>query len=218
MAAEALAALAGETRVLESGVIDLTAGLEAAWRRVDRKTRQDIQLARTTLRFEADAADLDGAYVLHAAQSRRWRGHAPLPLELSRRLLEARGADTAGPVARLFAARDAGGLVSAALALDHPRETLVWWSGTHPHGRARQAFAFLMWSIAAWAAAAGRARVNLGASPGLDPVADFKRSLGAAAVAYPVRWLDAQAASPAGRAIAALQRWRRRGRAIGRRA
>src|SRR5258706_16350708 len=77
VAAEALAALAGETRVLESGVIDLTAGLEAAWRRVDRKTRQDIQLARTPLRFEADAADLDGAYVLPAPPPRRWRGHAP---------------------------------------------------------------------------------------------------------------------------------------------
>lgn len=212
-APEVLAALPGETRMLESGVIGLASGLEAAWRRVDRKTRQAIQNARAGLRFDQDAGALDAAYALHAAQSRRWHGHAPLPLELSRRLLAAGGGET--PVARLFTTRDARGLLSAACALDHPRETLVWWSGTHPDGRARQAFAFLLWSIAEWAAAAGRERVNLGASPGLGPVADFKRSLGATPVAYPVRWFDASSASPAGRLLAAAQRWRRRGREIG---
>jgi hypothetical protein len=215
VAPDALAGLPGETRMLESGVIDLGGGLEVAWRRVDRKTRQEIQHARAGLRFDEDAGALEAAYALHAAQSRRWRGHAPLPLELSRRLLavDPRGSGT--PPARLFTARDARGLLSAAFALDHPRETLVWWSGTHTEGRARQAFGFLLWSIAEWAAAAGRERLNLGASPGLDPVAAFKRSLGAAPIAYPVRWLDASGAPLAGRVVAAVQRWRRRGRAVG---
>ena len=216
VAGAALAELPGETRVLESAVIDCSSGLDDAWRRVDRKTRQDIRRARAALRFEEDPGALDAAYALHAAQSRRWRGHAPLPLELSRRLLAANGGGA--PPARVFTASDPRGLLSAAFALDHARETLVWWSGTHPEGRARQAFAFLMWSVAEWGAAAGRERVNLGASPGLDPVAAFKRSLGARPVAYPVRWLDASGASAAGRVIAAAQRWRRRGRAIGTRA
>jgi hypothetical protein len=216
VAAEALAGLPGETRVLESAVIELSSGLDAAWRRVDRKTRQDIRHARAALRFEENPAALDAAYTLHAAQSRRWRGHAPLPLELSRRLVAAEG--SGAPPARVFTVCDPRGLLSAAFALDHARETLVWWSGTHPEGRERQAFAFLLWSVVEWAAAAGRERVNLGASPGLDPVAAFKRSLGAQPTAYPVRWLDASGASTAGRVIAAAQRWRRRGRAIGTRA
>lgn len=215
LAPEALAGLPGVTRVLESGVIELSGGHEAAWRRVDRKTRQEIQHARDGLRFDEDAGALDAAYALHAAQSRRWRGHAPLPLELSRRLLAAAPRGNGAPPARLFTARDPRGLLSAAFALDHPRETLVWWSGTHPDGRARQAFGFLLWSIAEWALSAGRERLNLGASPGLDPVASFKRSLGAAPIAYPVRWLDASGASLAGRVVAAAQRWRRRGRALG---
>ena len=171
--AAALEIPAGETRTLDSAVVDLTGGVPAAWRRVDRKTRQDIQRARERgLWFGEDPERCDEAWGLHAAQARGRRGPAPLPLELSRRLI-ARG------VARLFAVGDAGGLLSATLALDHPRETLVWWSGTHPAGRGTHAFPLLLWSVIEWAAGAGRERVNLGASPGLDPVAAFKRSLGA---------------------------------------
>jgi hypothetical protein len=214
-APEVLAALPGETRMLESGVIELGGGIEEAWRRVGRKTRQEIQNTGAGLRFGEEAGALDEAYTLHAAQSRRWRTHAPLPLELSRRLLAGGDGGPDLPIARLFTARDGRGLLSAAFALDHGRETLVWWSGTHPEGRAREAFGFLLWSIARWAAAGGRERVNLGASPGLDPVAAFKRSLGAVPVAYPVRWFDASGASAAGRLLALAQRWRRRGRAIG---
>lgn len=215
VAADALAGLPGVTRMLESGVIDLDRGIEAAWRRVDRKTRQEILHTRAALRFDEDAGALEAAYALHVAQSRRWRGHTPLPLELSRRLLAAAPGGGGPPMARLFTARDARGLLSAAFALDHARETLVWWSGTHAEGRAREAFGFLLWSIAEWALSAGRERLNLGASPGLDPVAAFKRSLGVTPLAYPVRWLDASGASLAGRAVAAAQRWRRRGRALG---
>ena len=208
-----LARLPGTTTRLESAVVDLGAGLETAWRRADRKTRQEIARARSHLRVEEDPGALEAAYALHAAQSRRWPTHTLMPIELSRRLL-ARGPD-APPAARLFATRDARGLLSAAFALDHAREVLVWWSGTHPDGRPHQAFALLLWSIVEWAASVGRARVNLGSSPGLDSVAAFKRSLGATPLAYPVRWFDAGAASVVGRALAAAQRWRGRARARG---
>ncbi|HEY6867835.1 MAG TPA: GNAT family N-acetyltransferase [Candidatus Eisenbacteria bacterium] len=213
VAPAALAGLPGETTRLESAVIDLGAGLAAAWRRIDRKARQEITRARAQLRAEEDPGSLETAYALYAAQSRGWAAHTSMPLELSRRLL-ARAGD-APPAARLFTVRDARGPLSAAFALDHAREVLVWWSGTHPEGRSRQAFGLLLWSIVEWAAAAGRVRVNLGANPGLDAVAAFKRSLGAEPLAWPIRWLDARAASLAGRALAGVQRWRGRARARG---
>ena len=214
VAAEAYEIVPGDSLQIESAIVELGGGAPgpgagpaaAAWRRVDRKTRQDIQRARERgLEFAEDAAALDPAWALHAAQASRWSAVTPLPLELSRRLIEL-GA------ARLFTVRDPRGLLSAAFALDHPRETLVWWSGTHPDGRAEHAFALLLWSIVEWAAGAGRERVNLGASPGLDPVAAFKRSLGAAPVAYPVRWIDSGEAPIVGQVVAAAQRWLRRGR------
>jgi GNAT superfamily N-acetyltransferase len=101
------------------------------------------------------------------------------------------------------------------LALDHPRELMPWWSGTHPDARGREAAVLLLASVVEWAARAGRARVNLGGSAGLATVAAFKRALGATAVAYPVRWLDARHASPAGRMIAAAQAALRRRRVRG---
>jgi hypothetical protein len=204
----------GETRTMEGAVVDLAAGVDRIWRGVDRKTRQAIAIARDSgLAFAEEPAALDEAYALHLAQSRRFRGHRPRPLGLSRRLLAA--ADAWGPVARLFTVRDAHGLLTATLALDGPHETLAWWSGSHAAARARHAFAFLLWSIAEWAAVAGRRRLNLGASAGRDPVASFKRSLGARAVPLWVRWVDASAAPPAGRWVAAVQRRMRRGRPLG---
>jgi hypothetical protein len=201
----------GETRMLEASLIELERGAGAPLARVDRKTRRDLRQARDAgLTFAEAPEQLAEAYALHLAQSRAWRGHRPLPLELSRRLLGVGGAGT--PLARLFVVRDGRGLLAATFALDHLRETLVWWSGMHKDGRARHAFPLLMWSVVEWAAARGRARVNLGASAGLDAVADFKDSLGARPFAYPVRWLDAHAAPGAGRLVHAAQGWLRRGR------
>jgi hypothetical protein len=209
----ALAALGGETRALEAAVVELSDGLEAARRRVDRKHRQEIRRAREHgLVFAEEPAALEPAYALHAAQGHRGRWHRALPLELSRRLL--RGGE-AGPPARLFTLRLRGELVSAALALDGPHETFVWWSGTHESGRRLHAFPRLLWDIVEWAAGEGRARVNLGASTGLGQVAAFKHSLGAAGVRYPVRWLDARHAPAAARAIAWAQALLRRRRPRG---
>lgn len=211
-AADALAGVGGETRELVASVIDLAGGLDAARRRIDRKHRQEMRRAQEAgLAFAEDPGALEAAYALHVAQSRAWRGHRALPLALSRRLLAAGPA----PAARLFTLRDGAGLLAGALALDGPHETFVWWSGTHPSGRRRHAFPLLMWHIVEWAAAAGRARVNLGASTGLGAVSSFKQSLGAADVRYPVRWFDARHAPPAARAAAALQAWLRRGRPRG---
>lgn len=210
-AAAALGAVPGETRVFEASVVDLAGGLDAALRRMDRKARQSLRASRERWAFGESPSALEAAYRLHLLQARRWRGHRALPLELSRRLL-AGGGDAP---ARLFTLHDAGGLASAALALDGPHETFVWWSGTHPGGRAGQAFTVLMWGIVEWAAGCGRARVNLGASTGLGAVASFKASLGAEPLRYPVRWLAPAFAPPHARALAALQARLRRDRARG---
>ena len=202
-----LAACGGETRTLEAACVDLAAGIAAARRRMDRKTRQDVRRASRRLRFEEAPAALEEAYALYVRQARHWGAHRPLPLELSRRLLAGDA-----PPARLFTVRDARGLLSATLALDGARETMLWWSGSHPAARHRGAFPFLLWSVVEWAAAAGRARVNLGASAGRSPVAEFKSSFGAHDVRYPVCWLDARYAAPPGRVVAALQNRLRRGR------
>lgn len=208
----AIERVGGETRWLEAAIVELDSGVDGALRRMDRKHRQALQRTREPGLAFAEAPDaLDEAYALHAAQARAWSGHAALPIELSRRLLVAGDP----PVARLFALRDGGGLLAAALALDGPRETFVWWSGTHADARRRLGFTRLLWGIVEWAAEHGRARVNLGASTGLESVASFKQSLGAAGLRYAVRWLDARHAPPLARALAALQaRWRR-GRARG---
>ncbi len=207
----------GTTRTLEASLVELdSGGAEAAWTRVDRKARQDLRHARVAgLAFAEEPAALETAYALHLAQGRGWRGHRPLPLELSRRLVAAGPADA--PVARVFTLRDGRGVVAALLALDHAREILPWWSGLHPDARHRHASGLLLWSVVEWAAAHGRARVNLGGSAGLDPLAAFKRSLGARLLRYPVRWLDAADAPLAGRLAARLQR-RARGRLPGERA
>jgi hypothetical protein len=201
----ALARVPGETRWIEAALVRLAGGPEAARAGVHRKQRQALEHARARgYVFAEEAGALDEAYALHLAQSRRWPGHRPLPLELSRRLLAASSA-AAGPVARLFTLRSPLGLVSATLALDGPHETFAWWSGTHAEGRRTQAFALLLWSAIEWAAAHGRRRFNLGASSGLGAVASFKHALGAERFEYPVRWLDARAAGWAGRAVVALQ-------------
>ena len=202
----------GETRYIEASVVELARGLDAAFARVGRRERGLLRRPSAALAFSDDPAALETSYALHAAQSRHWGGHRVLPLELSRRLL---AAGDAPAVARLFSLRDARGVVSAALALDGPHETFVWWSGTHPDGRAQGAFTLLLWRIVEWAAAHGRKRVNLGASAGLPGVASFKRSLGVTLVRYPVVWLDSRFASAAGRVVARLQSGSWRGRALG---
>jgi hypothetical protein len=214
---EAVGRPSGETRWIGSALVDLGEGLEAAWRRVDRKTRPLVARAGAHgLRFREEPDALAAVYALHVRQARGWRGRRALPLELSRRLIAtapAPGYD--GPPARLFTVRDARGLLCGALVLDHPRDTLVWWSGAHPEARVRGAFAFLMWSVVAWAAERGRDRVNLGASAGLDAIASFKDALGARVHRHAVRWLDAARAGPGARLAARLQARLRRARMRG---
>jgi hypothetical protein len=210
----ALEPVTGETRWFETAVVTLADGLEAAWTRMDRGSRQGIRQAVERVDCAQEPEALEAAYALHVAQSRAWRVHRPLPLELSRRLLEDAG-DGLGPVARLFTARHRGTLVCATLVLDHPCEAMPWWSGADPEARRLHAFPALLWSVVEWAHGAGRARVNLGASESLGSVSAFKDSLGARSERYPVRWLDAAGASAPGRALAALQRRVRANRSRG---
>jgi GNAT acetyltransferase-like protein len=213
-AAPVVESVGGETRAMESAIVDLAGGIEAARARMERRTRQAIRGARARgLAFAEEPGALAEAYALYVRQSRGWRGHRPRPLELSRRLLAPQG--EAAPLARLFTVRDARGLLSATLVLDHAREAMPWWSGTHPDARGREAATLLLGSVVEWAAGAGRARVNLGGSAGLPALAAFKRALGARTELHPVRWLDARHATPAGRALAAVQAALRRGRARG---
>lgn len=211
--AEALARAAepvgGETRWLEASIVDLSQGIDAAAKRVSRKHRQSMRQSRDRgLVFAEEPGALEGVYALHLSQSRAWGAHRPQPLALSRALL-AHGA------ARLFTLRRNGELLSGTLALDGAHESFAWWSGTHPEGRRLNAFPLLLWSVAEWAAGAGRTRFNLGASTGLQMVASFKSALGATTERYPVRWLDARHAPAPARALAALQSFVRRGREFG---
>jgi len=210
----ALATVAGRTRGFEAALLPLAEGLAPLRARMGRKQRQalDHALARPYV-FGEDAGALDAAFALHQSQSSRWGSHQPLPLELSRRLL--RAGPPSAPLARLFTLRSPAGLVAATLALDGPHETFVWWSGTQAEARRHGAFARLLWGVAEWAAARGRARLNLGASTGLPHVATFKSSLGAEGCGYPVRWLEGSHARGPGRWLAALQARRRRGRPMG---
>lgn len=201
----------GETRWVEAATIPLEEGVEGAMRRIERKARQTLQhTLMRPLRFAEEPDVLEQAYALHLSQRSQWGAARALPLELSRRLLTGDP-----PLARMFAVRDARGLLAATLVLDGPRETFLWWSGTHPDGRRSQAFTRLVWGIVEWAAARGRARVDLGASTGLSLVADFKRSLGAASIRYPVRWFAAGRSRGMTHLLARLQERVRRGRPRG---
>jgi hypothetical protein len=207
----ALEPASGETRILETSILDLAEGVEAAWRRVDRDTRYELRRARERgFRLREEPEVLEEVYALHLAQARRWPGHRPLPLELSRRLLAP--GSRAEPIARLFTVRDARGLLCAMFFLDHRREAFGWWSGTRGGLRAQHAMPFLLWSVAQWASDAGRARLNLGGSAGRATLAAFKQALGARVHRYPVRWLDAAGGPWSARLLAALQRRVRRRR------
>lgn len=212
--AQALAHVPGNTRWVATALMPLEHGLEPRRVAMGRKARQALdQASDRGLVFAEDADALEEVYALHVMQSRHWPGHRPLPIELSRRLLAARSAGE--PVARLFTLRSARGLVSGTLALDGAHETFPWWAGTHSEGRRLQAFTLLLWRVAEWAAAHGRRRVNLGASTGLEGVSAFKKALGAEILEYPVHRLDAGNANAAGRLLASVQAWHRRGRTSG---
>lgn len=190
----AFAALPSAVREVEAALLPLDGGLEARRTHMARKQRQALDQALELPFVCAEEPDALGeAYALHVAQSRQWSGHRPLPIELSRRLLQAR--DPRGPVARLYTLRSASGLASATLTLEGAHETFLWWAGTHPRARRASAFLRLVWEIARRAESEGRRRVNLGASIGLPFVAAFKQSLGAEGFTYPVRILDARAAA-----------------------
>jgi len=208
---DALASLPGETRRLPTALVDLSAGPEAAWRRLGRHARQELTAARRLgLAVREDPGAIESAWALHDAQARAWSGHRTPPLELLRRLLAA-----APPLARLFTVGDRAGLLAAVVVLVHRHEWFAWWSGTRPEARRSHAFGLLLWEAAMRAAGEGAARFNVGASADREGVEGFKRSLGAQVTPAVVRWLAPRGGGPWGRAVAALQSRVRRGRARG---
>jgi hypothetical protein len=211
----AVEAASGETRFVETSVMELANGSEAAWRRVDRDVRHELRRARARGLCVAEEPDaLEEAYALHLAQARHWGGYRPLPLDLSRRLLEATSTlgGVAVPLARLYTVRDPRGLICGMFFLDHPREIFAWWSGSRTGPRVQHAIPYLLWTAARRAHDAGRVRLNLGGSLGRATLASFKQALGARVHRYPVRWLDARRGPWAGRFLAGLQQHLRRGR------
>jgi hypothetical protein len=210
----ALAEVPGETRVLATAVVDLSAGVEAAWRRVERHARQEVRAAlRRGLELAEEPGELESAHALYTTQARGWHGHAPLPIELARRLLAP--SPGGAPIGRLFTARDRAGLLSAVLVLAGAHEWFAWWSGSHADARRRHAFGALLWHAAEQAALAGARRFNVGASAAREGVGAFKRSLGAEVRDVRVRWIAPAGAGPVGHLVAALQSRARRGRARG---
>ena len=212
----ALDRVPGHTTRVETALVRLEDGIDAARERLGRRMRQYLRNESRAFAFADEPEALDQAYVLHARQARGYRGFVPLPLELSRRLLgggaPARDPARASmpPLAHLFTLRSAGRLVAATLFLDHPRELFAWWSGISPRARGRHVFPLLLWRAVEWAAAHGRSRVNLGGSAGRASLIAFKEALGAEQVQFPVRWLEPEHARGPGRWVARLQAWRRR--------
>jgi hypothetical protein len=214
---EDLRRVGGETRRFEAAHVALAGTWDALLQRMDRKTRKEMRQARERgLTVTEDDGALTEAYALYRAQAKIWPAHRPMPLELLRRLLRPDlGGAEEDRGARLFAVRSPRGVLAATLALDGARETMLWWSGSHPDARAAHAFPMLLGAVMEWAHARGRERVNLGASAGLEPLHAFKESLGATAFTYPVRWLDARYAHGPGRAVGWVQARLRRGRPRG---
>jgi hypothetical protein len=203
---EAIAQPAGETRVLTTAIVGLEGGIEEVWRRLDRRSRQDLAAGARLAVAEAPGR-IEEAFALHAARWRAWGAAHAIPLELSRRLLADEPDD---PLARLFTISDGRGVLAAVLVLTGRHEWFAWWSGARDEARRRHGFGALLWAVAARAADAGATRFNVGASAGRESVEGFKRSLGARLVRTPVRWLDASESGALGRSVSALQeRWRR---------
>jgi N-acetylglutamate synthase-like GNAT family acetyltransferase len=208
---DAATPVSGETLWSATAVVELAAGIEAAREHMGRRMRQYVRNESRGLTFAEEPEALETVHALHQRMARQWTAHRPLPLELSRRLLE-RGA------ARLYTLRSERRLLCGCLFLDHPRERFAWWSGIHHEARGRHVFHLLLWLSVERAAEEGVRRVNLGGSAGRASLTSFKEALGAREVRVPVRWLDAAHGSWTARAVAGLQAWRRRGRPRGERA
>ena len=167
---------------------------EAIESRLDRDARHSYRRAQASgLAFAEEPEALEEVYALYVAQSRRWRGHRPLALELSRRLIAARGSNGSGPVARLFTARDGRRLLVGILVLEHPRGALLVVERLAP-GRARTArvpVADAAASPQTRRAAASRASTSA-AAPGFPASRRSGARSARADVSYPVCWLDAR--------------------------
>ena len=161
-------------REMDTHVIDVAA-VEGGYRRSAERSLRAADSAGVRVRIETDDAAYDRLAAMHASQVRNWPGIEPY----SRDLIVA-VAETFGPDARLYVARQDGQALAACLCLEHEgREIHPWVSGALPSSRESGAFHLIVDTALREARARGVATWHFGGSGGDAGVAFFKESFGA---------------------------------------
>jgi len=168
-------ALASGITTGQTHVIDLAPGAAAIIAGLHRESRRVLRQAeRSGVTIEEDAEALPAVHRLYLGQARSWPGHRPYPLAFLEALVR-----HPSRFARFLVARRAGSVEAGILVLSGGGESFVWWSGAERGSRQSLSYPSLMRRAMEGACAAGEARLNLGASGGLERLEHFKRSLGA---------------------------------------
>ena len=161
-------------RDMDSHVIDLKA-LNSRYRRSAERSLRAAQTAGVTVSIEHGPVAYDLLAEMHASQVKNWRGIEPY----SRTVIGA-VADTFGPDARLYVARQDGQALAACLCLEHEgREIHPWVSGALPSARESGAFHLIVDTGLQDAMQRGFRFWHFGGSGGEPGIAFFKESFGA---------------------------------------
>jgi hypothetical protein len=168
-------ALASSITTGQTHVIDLAPGAAAIIAGLHRESRRVLRQAeRSGVTIEEDAEALPAVHRLYLRQAKSWSGHRPYPLAFLEAFVR-----HPSRFARLLVARRAGRVEAGILVLSGGGESFVWWSGAARTSRQSLSYPSLMSRALECACSAGEARLNLGASGGLERLEHFKRSLGA---------------------------------------
>jgi len=159
----------------QTHVIDLAPGAAAIIAGLHRESRRVLRQAeRSGVTIEEDVEALPAVHRLYLGQAKSWPGHRPYPLAFLEALVR-----HPSRFARVLVARRAGSVEAGILVLSGGGESFVWWSGAARDSRQSLSYPSLMRRAMECACAVGDARLNLGASGGLERLEHFKRSLGA---------------------------------------
>jgi hypothetical protein len=159
----------------QTHVVDLAPGAAAIIAGLHRESRRVLRQAeRWGITIEEDAEALPAVHRLYIDQAKSWPDHRPYPLAFLEALVR-----HPSRFARLLVARRVGRVEAGILVLSGGGESFVWWSGAARSSRQSLSYPSLMRRAMECACSAGEARLNLGASGGLERLEHFKRSLGA---------------------------------------